>query len=283
MARDPYKYFRVEARELADQLGQGLLELERSGSGGEIVPRLLRLAHTLKGAARVVRQPEIADHAHAIEGALSPFRELAGMVPKENVDAILRLIDGIAGRVAALQTPEAAEAAAAAPDKAAGPPEEAFRVVRADVAEIDDLLDGVTEAYAQVSALREVAALVDKARRLSDHLAEQLAAAASREGDHPEFGRVDRFVASAELMRGLTGQLERRVAATHERVDRELRQVRDAAEQLRLVPAGALFPNFARAARDSAQALGKDIVFEGKGGDIRLDAMGDGIADHLQD
>ena len=66
MARDPYKYFRVEARDLADQLGQGLLELERIGSGGEIVPRLLRLAHTLKGAARVVRQPEIADHAHAI-------------------------------------------------------------------------------------------------------------------------------------------------------------------------------------------------------------------------
>src|SRR5665647_439590 len=106
MARDPYKYFRVEARELTDQLGQGVLEFERSGSGGEIVPRLLRLAHTLKGAARVVRQPEIADHAHAIEGALSPFQDFAGIVPRENVDAILRLIDGISGRVAALPAPK---------------------------------------------------------------------------------------------------------------------------------------------------------------------------------
>ena len=115
MARDPYKYFRVEARELADQLGQGLLELERSGSGGEIVPRLLRLAHTLKGAARVVRQPEIADHAHAIEGALSPFRELRRHVPRENVDAILRLIDGITGRVAALPAPESGRRGEALP------------------------------------------------------------------------------------------------------------------------------------------------------------------------
>jgi two-component system chemotaxis sensor kinase CheA len=272
MARDPYKYFRVEARDLADQLGQGLLELERSGSGGEIVPRLLRLAHTLKGAARVVRQPEIADHAHAIEGALSPFRELAGIVPRENVDAILRLIDGIAGQVAALQAPEPAEEPGAAPGKVAPLPEEMFRVVGTDVAEIDELLDAVTEAYAQVSTLREVEALAARARRLSETIAEQLAAAATRDADHPEFGRVDRFVESAEQLRGLAGQLERRVAATHQRVDRELRQVRDAAEQLRLVPAGALFPNFERAARDSAQALGKDVVFETEGGDIRLDA-----------
>lgn len=270
MARDPYKYFRVEARELADQLGQGLLELERSGSGGEIVSRLLRLTHTLKGAARIVRQPEIADHAHAIEEALSPFRELAGIVPRENVDAILRLIDGITGRVAALP---AAEGGGAAPaGKAAPLPEETSRVVRTDVAEIDDLLDGVTEAYAQVSSLREVAGLAEKARRISDHISEQLAAAATQKSDHPEFGRVDRFVTSAELLRGLAGQLERSIAATHDRIDRGLRQVRDAAEQLRLVPAGALFQNFERAARDSAQALGKEVIFEGNGGDIRLDA-----------
>ena len=270
MARDPYKYFRVEARELADQLGQGLLELERSGSGGGIVPRLLRLAHTLKGAARVVRQPEIAEHAHAIEGALSPFRELAGMVPRENVDAILRLIDAIAVLVAALQAPEAPAEETARPGKIVAPAQESLHSIRADVAEIDDLLDGITEAYAQVAALRSAGGLAERARILSDLIVEQLAAA--RGTDRAEIGRVDRCVASTEQLRGLIGQLERSVATTHERVDRELRQVRDAVEQLRLVPAAALFPNLERAARDSAQLLGKEVVFEGTGGDIRLDA-----------
>ncbi len=70
MAQDPFKYFRVEAHELVDQLGKGVLELERGGPG--VLPKLLRLAHTLQGAARVVRRPVIAEYAHAIEDDKTP-------------------------------------------------------------------------------------------------------------------------------------------------------------------------------------------------------------------
>ncbi len=56
MAQDPYRYFRPEARNLLDQFAQGVLELEKDGGNAAAVQRLLRLAHTLKGAARVVRQ-----------------------------------------------------------------------------------------------------------------------------------------------------------------------------------------------------------------------------------
>jgi len=51
MAKDPYKYFRVEARELLDGLAQGILQLEKDSPTPEVMARLLRLAHTLKGAA----------------------------------------------------------------------------------------------------------------------------------------------------------------------------------------------------------------------------------------
>jgi two-component system chemotaxis sensor kinase CheA len=54
MTKDPYRYFRIEAQELVEGLGQGLLELEK-GADPELVRRLLRHAHTFKGAARVVR------------------------------------------------------------------------------------------------------------------------------------------------------------------------------------------------------------------------------------
>ena len=63
MAPDPYKYFRPEARELLDQFAQGVLELEKGEASAAAVQRLLRLAHTLKGAARVVKQSEIAERA----------------------------------------------------------------------------------------------------------------------------------------------------------------------------------------------------------------------------
>jgi two-component system chemotaxis sensor kinase CheA len=56
MAPDPYKYFRPEARDLLDQFATGILDLEKGGSSAPAVQRLLRLAHTLKGAARVVKQ-----------------------------------------------------------------------------------------------------------------------------------------------------------------------------------------------------------------------------------
>ena len=75
MARDPYRYFRVEARELLEQLGRGALELDKGSAAPDVIARMMRSAHTLKGAARVVKQREIADHAHAIEDALAPFRE----------------------------------------------------------------------------------------------------------------------------------------------------------------------------------------------------------------
>src|SRR6266850_2486845 len=118
MAPDPYRYFRVEARELTDQLGKSVLDLEK-GPAPELVARILRLAHTLKGAARVVKQREIADHAHATEEILAPFRGSAEAVPRAGIDALLRLIDGIAGRVAALAPAPPAGPAPAAPAPAA--------------------------------------------------------------------------------------------------------------------------------------------------------------------
>lgn len=77
MGEDPLRYFRVEAAELAEVLERGLLALERGPPEGDLVPRLLRAAHTLKGAARIVRVPEIAQASHAIEDVLQPLRDPA--------------------------------------------------------------------------------------------------------------------------------------------------------------------------------------------------------------
>jgi chemotaxis protein histidine kinase CheA len=52
---DPYQYFRVEARELLEQLGQGALELDKGDTAPDLIARMLRSAHTLKrDAARAV-------------------------------------------------------------------------------------------------------------------------------------------------------------------------------------------------------------------------------------
>jgi two-component system, chemotaxis family, sensor kinase CheA len=55
-------------------------------------------------------------------------------------------------------------------------------------------------------------------------------------------------------------------------MDRELRQLHDGAEQLRLTTVGSLLTVLERTARDAAQALSKRVIFEASGGDVRLDS-----------
>src|SRR5690349_23477133 len=92
---DPYRYFRIEARELIDELAAGLAALRRGESTSAQVGALLRHAHTLKGAARVVAQAAIADHTHALEGLLEPFRGSADSVPGEQLEEMLWQVDQI--------------------------------------------------------------------------------------------------------------------------------------------------------------------------------------------
>src|SRR5471030_68219 len=103
MPTDPYKYFRVEAGELLDGLTQGTLQLEKGPPAPEVVARLLRLAHTLKGAARVVKEPGIAELAHTIEGLLTIHREAGQPLSKAQGSELLRPLDEIASRLSALE------------------------------------------------------------------------------------------------------------------------------------------------------------------------------------
>jgi len=277
MAQDPYRYFRIEARELVDQLGKGLLDLEKGENSGELVAQLLRLAHTLKGAARVVRQPAIADHAHAIEDLLGPYRNTSDRVDADPINEVLQRIDQIAEGLSALSQPESARPAAEpqslevdAP-KAAQAPDDVFRTLRTEVEEIDALLDGVSEVFARLNSLRDGVAAMERARHVAELLSGQLAARSTKGRLSVDVTRADRAQAMAEELRATIGSLERSLGSTCDRMGRELFQVRDIAEQLRLIPAGTLFTTLQRTARDAARDLGKRVDFEGKGGDVRLD------------
>ena len=270
MGRDPYEYFRVEAREILDGLGRGVLQIEK-GATPEMAAGLLRLAHTLKGAARVVRQRTIAEKAHAIEEELAPLREPGAIVAREGIDQVLKLVDEISAEVGALGAVSPVPAAPETPARAPG--EDALRTIRADVAEMDALLDGLTEASVQLRSLRRTAGAVEQARRLADLMVEQVAPARVADADRPATG------ASSAKLRSVAGQLrvllsgvERTLTSAVEQADRELHEVRDAAERLRLLPVDALFTSLERVTRDSAQALGKEAAFAGRGGEVRLEA-----------
>jgi two-component system chemotaxis sensor kinase CheA len=277
MVRDPYRYFRVEARDLLDQLGNGALELDKGAATPELVALMLRLAHTLKGAARVVKQREIADHAHAIEEALAPFRENEIAVSRDEIDATLRALDGITLAVAALALKTQSEHAAGdsgtategIPSTQSGP----LTTATSNVDEMDMLLQGLSEASVQTSALQRALAPLQRCRRLGQLLEEQW-----------HVPRTDRFSSAggksssmiAEL-RGLLESIQHTFTDSLAQMDRELVQVREAAERLRLLPARLMFVSLERAARDAAQTLSKRVAFAAAGGEVRLDAQVFGV------
>jgi two-component system, chemotaxis family, sensor kinase CheA len=254
MTPDPYRYFRVEAVELAEQLGQGVLELERSPPDPDTIARLLRLAHTLKGAARVVQQLDIAERAHAIEDVLASCRESGRPLSAEAAAELLALLDGVNQGVAALGEPAAVTPgpgpaanqpggpAAAGPSVAEPRVMEAVSGWRADSADVDGLLDAIGEAQAHLTRLRQSAGGL-----------EALGGGGSR--------------AFANELAALSRIMDQ----TLEHTERELRDVRASAERLRLVPADLLFPNLRRATRDVAMLQGKRVDFVGSGGEVRVD------------
>jgi two-component system chemotaxis sensor kinase CheA len=268
MAPDPYKYFRPEARDLLDECAKGVLELEKGGANVGAVQRLLRLAHTLKGAARVVKQSEIADRAHAIEEALSPFRNRADTIARGQIDTILSHLDEIGSRIVTLAPAD--DAGQTGAGKLGH--DDGVRTVRTDIAETDAVLDGVAETHGLLAGLRNAAQRVEQARHLLDLLLAQLVPHGTADHERPSGRTPQHLHAIGEELRRSFGGVARNLGSTIDQMDRELHQLRDAAERLRLGSAGGLFVALERTARDIAQALAKQVTFEGKGGDIRLDS-----------
>jgi len=261
--RDPLRYFRVEARELIDQISATVLDLDQR-PGPELVNRLLRFAHTLKGAARVVRQQEIADRAHAFEEVLIPHRTGDAELPADQMRELLRLNDEIAGFVSALEPGPAPAGRRPGPEPAAAsepPPDEP--APRAATADLDDLLDAIGEASARIAPLREGGRRMGRLHRSAEALADQLRVGRISLSDAA--GRAQAQRLAAEL-----GALGLRFADAVDQVERELDEIRGRAEGLRLVAAGTIFTTLHRAVRDAADAEGKRVRFVSRGAEIRM-------------
>ncbi len=258
MAKDPYRYFRIEAQELVEGLSQGLLALEKRPDP-ELVRRLLRLAHTFKGAARVVRRPDIGDLAHRIEDGLEPHRETGGPVEQATIDEAFAIVDEIRARLVELGTATKADAKAET-KPAREPVEDREPAIRIPIAELDALLESVAEAHSAAASLRRGAAELAETCAQARTLLRQLGDGAGRRATPTE-----RVADDLE-------QARRAIVERTERVLAEVDELRVIASDLRLVPASTLLADLERAARDAARASGKEVELHCRGGDTHLDA-----------
>jgi two-component system, chemotaxis family, sensor kinase CheA len=264
-----YQYFKIEAREIVADLSRDILGLERRDAGAEPVARLLRQAHTLKGAARVVRLPRIAEVAHAMEDVLAPHRGSSEVVGKEQIGQLLRQVDTISSEISALDPPPPA----GTPSRPAAL--EPFDRVRVGVAEMDALLSGVSETAVQLGGIRRG---IEAVKQVED----RLAALQQQLTDAKPGPRLNETV---EEMRLALQHARQGLGTRADSTDREIAEVRGNIDRLRLLPTSLLFPALERAVRDAAETLGRQVVFHTSGREQRLEshvlsAIGEALA-HL--
>jgi two-component system chemotaxis sensor kinase CheA len=261
---DPYRYFRIEAGEILEQLQQSLLELEKGASSTDTVSALLRLAHTLKGAARVVKQTRIADLSHSVEDIFVPVRDAGSGVEASAITTALGYVDEMRSQLLLLSTPVIATEI-----KTAAPPDEPFWAAKPNVPDLDALMDGIGEMNSQLGGIRRARQILERARGVADLLVEQLMPRRAGQSGDPGTPKLH---ALAEELQTMLGVSEREMSVSIDLAGRELVQVRDTAERLRLVPAELMWGALERTARDAAISLGKQVKFSAHGGDVRLDA-----------
>lgn len=272
---DPYKYFRIEAREILDGLTRGLLDLEKQGGESEeLIGECFRLAHTLKGAARVVKQLKIAEIAHAIEDALAPHRESGEPISPEYVTELLRLLDLIREDIAALEKPPEPLRTRPPQRREGSLPVvgEQFETLRIEINEMDEILDGISEAAVQLGPLRSGVDALAHAHRAASSIAELLGA---REDDaapsSPARKWLGKIEAEAANLKASLTLAQREIGSGLSRIQSEFNELKTRANTLRLVPASAAFGPLELAVRDAAEWLGKQVEFEAMGGDTRLE------------
>ena len=85
--------FRIEAENQTAILSAGLLELEHGSAAAAQLEALMRAAHSLKGAARIVNLPVAVRVAHAMEDCFVAAQRGKVQLRQAEIDALLRGVD----------------------------------------------------------------------------------------------------------------------------------------------------------------------------------------------
>jgi len=85
--------FLIESNELLDQLDRDLVDLEKDTGSKELLARIFRAIHTIKGTSGTLGFPKLESVAHVGENVLSRMRDGKLVLNAEITSALLKMID----------------------------------------------------------------------------------------------------------------------------------------------------------------------------------------------
>lgn len=248
------EYFRIEATEL---IGRMTADLRAIAGGSENAEQhwreMQRAAHTLKGAAHVVRQAEMAQTAHVLEDAIAQ-RSIEDATSA--VDRLAEMLDGMFQALPAASAEDVKPQAKEAQEPVAAQTE----TVRVDVGATDKLLAAIAQCNAALSSLRsapeEIASFRNRVAQTTRLL---------RNADHNR--ALQNLLQTDTYLQAMGSSLEERIASLRRAVEEAERLT----TSLRLTAAQPMLLRVERTARRTAEQLGITIRCELSGGEEHID------------
>lgn len=290
--------FTVEAAKHCDQIEKELLTLEAQGFSSEILDSVFRAAHTIKGAARMLKLTGISTVAHRMEDVFELLRSGQSNLSQEVMDLLLKGVDTIRQLLAAV--------AAEAPLPEPLPPVcfELEEFLQKDTADNQEKCPDQTSATVTNDCVQDVGSNIPhdfvqiRAERL-DELIQLMGEIISFQyrkkqqvsivRDIMRLSTTSLALASCQALtneqtpvfKELTGTL----AAMHSQLSKFQDSLRNDAVienlltadlqerslKIRMLPLATVFDKINRVVRDLTRTTGKEIEFQVEGGNTELD------------
>ena len=291
--------FRAEARDRLAEMNTSLLAIER-GDGIERVAELFRAVHTVKGMSAAMGYTSVRDVSHALEALLELMRRQAIAMSEPVIDVLFEAVDALEAAIVAVSADETAttdveaivEAIVAKLERIASQTPEA----ELDLAEMQTMEWPAMQASARTppapqravdtppapkAAVREPPAqraTVSQRSVLSPFPAARNAEKTQRSirVDAERLDTLMTLIGELVIARGRLQEVARKAAnpAISEAVLHASKLIGNLQTEIttaRMVPVGQAFERFERLVRDTANSLGKKVVFEILGSDIEVD------------
>ncbi len=248
--------FKNEVRERVKNVEDGLIALQSDPSNQDIVENLLREAHTIKGAARMVGYSRMGEVAHKLETLLRKFKE-GEVDPQKAVKAAFKAVDYIKNAVEKgesdeqdiikiLENPDSIEEAEVSVEITKQfELEDVWKFIPVEYKEIEELSEKLEDLYMRAISLSAYKNAVKGEKDLKRLL--QV---------------FDRMMGEIEILR------------------KNLHQLTLDISDLRLVPISRVFDSITRPIYEMATSMGKKVKVNLKATDIRIDKR---IIDALMD
>jgi len=258
--------FLVESGENLNQLDQDLVALEGNPGSRELLSRVFRTVHTIKGTCGFLAFSRLESLTHAGESLLSELRDGRRAMNQPTTDVLLHMVDTVREILASI------EASGAEGDVAVdGVIEQILAVLRGPASAIPLDVDVPAAGAGSLADKAGPATGSDSAIRVNVDVLDDLMR---------QVGEL--LLVRNQITRLVGDQVDADLIGASQRLSLIAAELQEGVMQARMQPIGHLWAKMPRVVRDLAAACGREVRLEVVGSDTELDrALLEAVGDPL--